>query len=158
VVEEKRTALWCEISWVRFPALARMFMFAFLFCCCCCSCCVLLMCPKHIICYDILYVIDVNSFSILYLLQKLWPVLRVLRYTGSIFQRQKHAFRVFNVFKFGIIEIRDFFRTVYVYYLLRNASTNTSNIFNINYWNSRSLDARSVSLYLCNRPQILQYV
>jgi len=79
------TLSWPKTSRVQSPALARVFMFEFLFCCCCAftfffvknTLFVTKVCNS---CYN------VNLFSILNILQDLWPAIRIYRYRPSIFK------------------------------------------------------------------------
>ena len=58
-------------------------LFAFLFCCCCV---LRFFCPKAIVMKFCNSFCTVTSFSIINILQTLWPIIRVSRYRLSIFQ------------------------------------------------------------------------
>jgi len=70
-----------ERSRFQCPSLGRIFMFAFLFCCY-----IFIFCPKSII-YKYLAIpfCNVNSYSILIILQNLWPIISIYKDTDQAF-------------------------------------------------------------------------
>jgi len=73
----------CKRSRVQSPAPARVFMFDFFICCCCV---VVFFVQNHIIYQNICNSsYNIILFSMLNILQDLWPIIRVYRYRPSIF-------------------------------------------------------------------------